>query len=657
MAYNPWEDRDSSPVWDFTEQPGLPVIYHKHHHNPTICGHWHKGPEVTTTALPKKIIPVVRAYDAVSLDDENWVGFMVWYTGSIKDAPIVVGRDSEDIRLWEISEELLAEGIYNALHDGGYAPGMADVVILDKANDGLRTDGLSGQSGKPELSCANLKTGLPGFVVDEDHNPEEWNDSSYADPSGGWNHEFNGFETFVGAPEAPRIFTGPFLAEWDGYIADSIALQSVFYDWKDGSDPIWEEPEPDNYGPYVNDHEDTGIDNYYYPDYIDAYHLTPEGFDNSLLEVRCAAIHQLWGWGYIVVDGDPVDEVYVGGSFPEETLAIGSASGNEDYMYQGCDFQDMGGGGSEPIAGTGPGSINGHYWWAMVDAWPGGGSPVYYSWTTSGGTDWTREQYHLAGGTLFDVTKRQWGVFEVWEGTIINQTLQYWCDYNVENGLFYVNTPITREDVESLTYSQTIKLYRPKAVFYRADGSISSFDFDSVDDMVPDRFTSDNNPGYDGPVVEGPTGSVNDVSALYWLSTNGDNWECWSGLESHYLCLANPCYWIHNQTGDYSTAHNWTWLIWYNGITDEFESNGQDIPPEQRGSVSYAEFQTYTSKEGTLYYHDAADNDRSADDGTSPIPSYARKRFIITYADSNYSGDFGADPVELPICNPVWPLG
>lgn len=652
-----WQKGAAEPLWDFTEQPSLPVLYHEHPHNPTVCGHWHKGPEVTTTALPKKIIPVVRAYDAVSLDDENWVGFLVWYTGSIKDAPIVVARDPSDERLWNISEELLAEGIYNALHGGGFSSGDADVIIIDKANDSMYTDGLDGQEELAPTTCDNLKNGEPGFDVGEAFSIEDWNDSSYASSSENWNHELNGYETFVGAPAHPMLYSGPFYNKWDSMFADSISLQTVAYDWKDESDPIWDEPEPDNYGPYVNDYGDTGVDNYYYPDYIDAYHLTPTGYDHSQFETKCDNTHQFWAWGAITVDGNPVDAVYVGGSFDAFQLEMGSASHNEDYMYQGCDWTDLGGGGSEPIPGSGAGSVNGHYWWLMVDSWPAAESPVFFTWMDSGAGDWTREQYALVGGTLIDANNHQWGVFEVWNGNSIAQTKAYWCDYEAQNGIFFVDSPILRKDEETYSHEQLITLYRPKAVFYLAGGAVKSYDFDKVDDMIPDRKTTGSYyPGYPGTVLDGPTESVIDVESIYFLNGHGDNGECWSPYEAGYLCLANPCSWSHAKTVEYVTPKVWTWLVWYNSITGTFESNGRDVEPEQQDYAAYAIFQTYVDKEGSTYYHNATASDLSASDGSSSTLARARQRFAIEYEDLTYSGKVGTGETDVPVCNPVWPF-
>lgn len=51
------------PIWDFVEQPDLPIPYHEHPTKPEVCGHWHKED------VSDPIIPCIEYLDQVDFDD------------------------------------------------------------------------------------------------------------------------------------------------------------------------------------------------------------------------------------------------------------------------------------------------------------------------------------------------------------------------------------------------------------------------------------------------------------------------------------------------------------------------------------------------------------------------------------------------------------
>jgi len=632
---------DEDPTWRSATNDHTPIT---DTHVP--CGYWPRIPEYSNPSpgnnSKQLLIPVVRAYSSPLLAD--WVGFLVWVTGSIYDSPIMIEKDETDSRNWGMNDDWMARGIYIALHG---TEGAGEISVLDKYHQRVRSDGLEAGSDDITMDCDGLKNGPPGFNVTEGHTLPEWNASSYADPWPGlWNHEFNGFELHAGYPDQPMIYTGPFDDTYGDSFSDSTNIQSVLYDWKDNDDPIWDEPAPADYGPMINSVSGKG-NNYYYDDYIDELHLTPMGYDGTSTNVYCAKMHQLWGWGILTVGGVPQDNIYIGGSYDPDNLHIGADSGNPDYFYGGCDWTDYGGGGTVSVGGN---------WWILMDAWPGGIAPVFKEWESAVGNDWTREQYFVVGGSIWDLPGHQWGTSEVWEGKSIVQLSEYWTDYNVENGLAYTDSPVDRKDTVSKTYEQILIVYQPKAVFYHADGGRVYYDYSGLSSMTADKYTNDNYPGYAGDTISPVDGfSEVNVTAYYSIVTNGDNWECWSGAigstsADNFLMLANNFYWDHGQTGDSSTLKSYTWLNWYNSSNRTFESNMQDIPSAQIGTIT-ERYQKYITIEGDTYYHNTADDDRSSRAGASPSLTYARKRFIIQYSDETHFDSISSSPspvVELP---------
>lgn len=653
-----------NPIWNFTPQWTLPYPYHEHPTRPEICGHWHfqHGPALDE----QRLIPVVQAYSSNgSPSDDNWVGWLVWYTGSIKDDPIFVAKDLTDVRNWGCNEDLFAEAIYNALHGGGWNSNLTTLTILDKQHDTYYTDGMEPAFDSDIMNCGNIidangSDPNGGFNITEAHGIVDWNNSSYsASWPGLWNHEFNLYESSLGYPDHPRVFTGTFFYDMDDSLADSTSLQCVAYEWKDAEDPVWDLPTPDDYGPYVTDpiddyltsNGDNGGQNQdqLFTDYVNIWHQTPTGYDNLKRKTQCAKMHQLWGFGHIVVNGSGVDDVFVGGWFMRDTGRMGAATNNEEYMYQGCDLSDWGGNDGTPLDYAGVGNINGHAWYFLVDSWPAGIHPVYDE-LYDGGTDpWTREQYFICAGTLFDKSVGDMGFFDAWQGKKVYTYNEYWTDYDLQTGLVALNNSVVRQDETEINWGQSVLRYLPTCTFYHG-GSSTQYTCEGT--IVADRLTTGDATGASGVVGSIDLSGItyNDVYNLYSHVSYGDNAVAFCGVLDSYCCVGNHISWDHNQeTSSSSSAHSYTWLVWYNGITREFESNMQDI--EYSEFDSYARYQQYTAENNsTLYYHNVWDDDRSATDGTSPNIGYRRRRHVLLYGDNTYSaipgtgGGAGHDP-------------
>lgn len=601
------------PEWDFIEQGTLPFTYHKDPIHAKTCGHWHKWPVLIEEGEEELLIPILRAFDVIG---DEFIGWLVWYTGSIYDTPLFVAKDPTDIRGWEINEQDIADAIHLKLHG---STGSATITLLEKRQLSALGDLEYAPFDPPEYCCGDNAL---YFDYSESMNIDQWNNSQYGTDPSPYEHRFLGAGTEVLYPNYPRFHTGSFYRRYDNPKVDS----------------IWEDV-------YVSAGADAG----------DIFYTTTKGEDNFYTEVYSNKIHQIWLWGNLIIGDDVHPAPYCGGGWDDE-LEFGVAyqlglSG----VLTGCKF------GEYIIPETGfPEAKNGvlvgadgeiDYTYGLISMWPHPFAPIFIVWQGSG------VYYDWVAGRQFDLSQYQWCVGESYQ--IASEYMLGQNVYDYEMQISGAAPQVVRKSHVESNYKVGAFEVGIKYVFSHKGNTTREFipqhgqgshlkertylnNFGgSIGESVPPPYTAD-----DGLLVDSSSS----------ISSNGKFGEIQAelvtrdGAKPEYLYFGSPLSWTHNRNNN--EYEEWAWLVYYNSITKVFESLGFNIPFENINydvhprAVGYGYYQAFIADDTNSYYINLYEWEVLG----SSIEQYAKaKRFVALYSDETYIDHYGTTMPHSPV--------
>lgn len=594
----------SNPVWEFIPQGDLPVVYHAHEREPRVCGHWHRK---TEDELGQALeIPMLRAFDAVG---GTVVGWLLWYTGSILDAPLFVP--------WDINSDnglnlaTAADMLFELVHGKAATVEYRELVLLEKIYP-VSVAITEYELFEAEPMCCNYFDAH--FIWNENMNLEDWNASGYA-TSGSYEHHLNNYGEFVGEPDYPRIHTGEFYDKFWAPWSDTTTTTLVY-----GDDTEWFELQVTE--------------------------------DNNYLERMCDVLHQMFAWVQVIVDGGNINYPYCGeGTDPDLLINIWD---DADLLSLGCVFlgtfssidPDTYGQTfieSETGVFTSPGGTTWVY--GTADTWPETDVPIVARWSGDGTYyNWCAGEYVSDGlwcacearlyRELFTVTEKTWdylchdGGDSRFGAERMDETTTGSFGMNkVEVSLRWVFSTPDGGTVEFVPDNAAVGNLREYT--YSSSGSITS--------------------GYPiEPVTWGPK-----VASWMWWLSNGHEGEILATRGTDYAYLGSPVYWPHNQTVLYGARDYWWWLTWYRSWNGVFENLSWDIPYANTtftlyssSDTRYGAFVQFVDIDLNTYWVNVYEKEFST--GT-------QKRFVGLYSDYWHSTrEEDKDPIVWEMPNVTW---